>query len=84
MCHKIQIKIGCHIPRKRGNKNQRVFLRGINEGDVERADGRNGFQGRKMEIISKREKHFGGNIKIVNAFANHEGVSGIAVVQHSE
>ena len=25
--HKIQIKIRCHIPGKRRNKNQRIFLR---------------------------------------------------------
>ena len=44
LCQKIQIKISGHIPSKRGNKNQRVFLRRINKREVERTDGRNGFQ----------------------------------------
>ena len=82
LSHEIQIKISGHIPRKRRNKNQRVFLRGINKGKIEGDDGRNVFQGREMKIISKRKKHFGGNIEIVNAFANHKCVGRIAVVQH--
>jgi len=36
LSHEIQIKISGHIPRKRRNKNQRVFLRGINKRKVER------------------------------------------------
>jgi len=59
LSQKVQIKISGHIPGKRRDENQRVFLRRINKGEVERTDGRNGFQGCKIKVISKRKQHFG-------------------------